>query len=488
MQRLGLITAVALLALGGGGVLANDVPPPVKKPRDKTGAAMTSAKPSGDASAVKVDDKTSTGVKADAPTTGSEAGTGPPALRGAASDAPSPKPPGKEPADASRKDAKVPGTLPAGVGGKPTGAKPTDSKTVPLTGQGSPPAAQGQPATPPPPPAVWTPDEIQEAKARCIALLKGVDAVTVGEGPLREGNCGAPAPVRLMSIGKKPEVTLDPPALLTCDMVAMLATWLKSDVQPAARKHLGAEVSRIETMSDYSCRVAYGRKGNKLSEHAHANALDIRGFVTAKATEAMVLEGWGTPQREIAAARALAEKEAAQAAGIKAAAEKAAADRAASEAAAAAAYGNGQGSARTGTAAADSLPAARSSIVEGLPKGLMPRGIGDAQKGLGLAPSQLGGPKQKDSRAAPAGRSADDAVTIESQHGQSQPGDKRAPVTIVPRSPSAEPPANVVRFLHEVHNAACQRFGTTLGPEANAAHRNHFHVDMAPRQHTRICD
>ena len=43
-------------------------------------------------------------------------------------------------------------------------------------------------------------------------------------------------------------------------------------------------------------------------------------------------------------------------------------------------------------------------------------------------------------------------------------------------------------FLHEAHAAACRIFGTTLGPEANADHRNHFHVDMAPRTVTKICD
>ncbi len=37
-------------------------------------------------------------------------------------------------------------------------------------------------------------------------------------------------------------------------------------------------------------------------------------------------------------------------------------------------------------------------------------------------------------------------------------------------------------FLHDAHDAACRIFGTTLGPEANDAHRNHFHVDMAERK------
>ena len=75
-------------------------------------------------------------------------------------------------------------------------------------------------------------------------------------------------------------------------------------------------------MSSYSCRNAYGRKTTKLSEHGLANALDIGDFITASAQTAAVLEGWGTPQREILA-KIAAEKAAAE----KHAAEQAAADK-----------------------------------------------------------------------------------------------------------------------------------------------------------------
>jgi len=34
------------------------------------------------------------------------------------------------------------------------------------------------------------------------------------------------------------------------------------------------------------------------------------------------------------------------------------------------------------------------------------------------------------------------------------------------------------RFLRAVRDGACQVFGTTLGPEYNAAHANHLHLDM----------
>ncbi|MGF1631022.1 MAG: extensin family protein [Kiloniellaceae bacterium] len=34
------------------------------------------------------------------------------------------------------------------------------------------------------------------------------------------------------------------------------------------------------------------------------------------------------------------------------------------------------------------------------------------------------------------------------------------------------------QFLKQVHEAACGRFASTLGPDYNAAHANHFHLDM----------
>ncbi|MBB4857511.1 hypothetical protein HNO88_000818 [Novosphingobium chloroacetimidivorans] len=33
------------------------------------------------------------------------------------------------------------------------------------------------------------------------------------------------------------------------------------------------------------------------------------------------------------------------------------------------------------------------------------------------------------------------------------------------------------RFLRVVHKSACKRFGTTLGPQYNAAHKNHLHLE-----------
>lgn len=41
-------------------------------------------------------------------------------------------------------------------------------------------------------------------------------------------------------------------------------------------------------------------------------------------------------------------------------------------------------------------------------------------------------------------------------------------------------PGAAGQFLHRIEKGACAIFGSTLGPDYNALHRDHFHLDMAP--------
>ncbi|MDP9139073.1 MAG: extensin family protein [Pseudomonadota bacterium] len=45
------------------------------------------------------------------------------------------------------------------------------------------------------------------------------------------------------------------------------------------------------------------------------------------------------------------------------------------------------------------------------------------------------------------------------------------------------------KFLREVHKGGCTMFSTVLGPDANAAHASHFHLDLQPRKsRSRFCE
>src|SRR5690606_18264664 len=157
----------------------------------------------------------------------------------------------------------------------------------------------------------WSELEINIARARCAHLFKSLDAVTLPEPPIKEGACGDPAPVRLVSIGTNPAVTLSPPPIVNCQMVAALHEWLEKDLQPLARKHLRTPITGINVMSSYSCRNIYGNAKGRLSEHGRANALDIRGFETKKGPEPQLLAHLGPTKQDIEEAKRLASEEAA---------------------------------------------------------------------------------------------------------------------------------------------------------------------------------
>ncbi|WP_291165696.1 extensin family protein [Hyphomicrobium sp.] len=311
-------------------------------------------------------------------------------------------------------------------------------------------AAEPAPKAPP----TWSAAEIADAKAHCAVVLKRIHAVAMPHEPIKEGACGTPAPIELISIGQNPQVALSPPAIVTCDLAESLVNWFEGDVQPLARKHLKSEIITIQTMSSYSCRNAYGRKKTKLSEHGLANALDIGGFVTASTKTADVLQDWGKPQRQILA---------------EAAAEQRAAEEAAAKAAGTAIAAN-----PAQAALASALPSTAGAAVTSLARSTIIDGVGDAEivatptlaTSDPVVANKLGGPLVK-----PAKKGS--SVQKTSQVGA--------------RSTS-NPDPEIKAFLREAHTAACRIFGTTLGPEANEDHRNHFHIDMAQRKFTKICD
>ena len=355
--------------------------------------------------------------------------------------------PGAYAGQASQKTGAVPAKAdqPAQDGGKPP-ATSAEAKGGAKPDAGVQPAAEGAPKPP-----AWSEAEIADARAHCAIVLQRIQAIVLPHEPIKDGACGAPAPIELISIGENPRVTLSPPAVVTCDLAEALAGWMERDVQPLARKHLKSEIVKIETMSSYSCRNAYGRKKTRLSEHGLANALDIGGFVTSSKKTADVLDDWGKPQRVI-----IAEQEA----------EKRAADAAAAKLAEAGLAANPMPAvlplalpSTTGAAAAE---LARSTIIEGVPDAATAELVSAPASN---AQTKLGGPVLK-------------------------PAKERAFVPKAAGGASPSQPAGPAErtFLREAHKSACRIFGTTLGPEANEAHLNHFHLDMAERKFTKICD
>lgn len=96
------------------------------------------------------------------------------------------------------------------------------------------------------------------------------------------------------------------PAATSCAMAAALTLWERDVVAPAAERHLGQAVVRIELAgAPYQCRRVAGRADRRMSEHASANAIDIGGFTLEDGTVLAVARGWRGDARERAFLRAV---------------------------------------------------------------------------------------------------------------------------------------------------------------------------------------
>jgi hypothetical protein len=249
----------------------------------------------------------------------------------------------------------------------------------------------------------WTDGEVAAAKADCTKRLAGLALDYEALPPIKEGRCGAPAPILLKAAGSDPKVEIDPPATVTCAVAASLSAWLDKTVQPEARALIGAPVVKLQNASSYVCRNRYNGTDTLLSEHALANALDISEFVFQSGERVTVLASWP-----------------------------------------------------------------RVVTVPPLP---LPNPTRVAAMATNAPVSSI----------TPVGRGI---FTVAKSKPNALP---KPPPMDVPPLPK-RPPDGKRDFVRKVHDDACNIFGTVLGPEANEAHKDHFHLDMKARRRSAFCE
>jgi hypothetical protein len=339
-------------------------------------------------------------------------------------------------------------------------------------------------------PPEWSDTEIIAALKDCLKRLAPLGAEIDIAPAVKDEQCGAPAPVLLKRIGSGAgRVEFQPPPILNCAMVAGLHTWIEKTLQPTAQDVLGTTIVRLRGTGGYACRNRNGsRHDDRLSEHALANAIDIMGFVTADGRTIDVLNKWGPTARDIREQKErIAEAQKERAAEAKAAAK--------TEAKVAAKPDD-----------KDALQAARDAAKRAQEE------AGEAEKSAAKAPrnkrkqAQAEAKRKRDEwerKADIAERLGEEAEqrAVEQRRGSlrtaglqklgkgvdAKTTDTKATPTTAAGNDAARPTAEAT-FLRRLHKGACSAFGTVLGPEANEAHRNHFHFDLAPRRRSSFCE
>jgi hypothetical protein len=247
--------------------------------------------------------------------------------------------------------------------------------------------------------------------------------------PIRRGICGTPAPILVKSIGSDPKVTISPPATINCKLAVALNDWLKEKVQPEAKKIFNQPVVKLRNAASYACRNRNSNPNGRLSEHAKANALDISEFTLETGVLITVLTSW--PRVLVAEVPPMPVPNPIR--------------RAEAAKPIAAAY-----------LANSALPLKpRLSPVSHVR--ILVGNTTEVTK-VRINPFVVATPAPPPVLATPA---------------------LLAPVEPPPHKPR---PEHKSAFVRTIYAEACKNFGTTLGPSADAAHRNHFHFDMKYRR------
>jgi hypothetical protein len=100
--------------------------------------------------------------------------------------------------------------------------------------------------------------------------------------PISTAQCVVEDVVRLDAVMAKDghRIAISPPATLRCPMAESVIHWIRDEVASVALD-LGARLKSVNIDTSFECRSRNGIAGAKLSEHGHANAIDVHGFTLA---------------------------------------------------------------------------------------------------------------------------------------------------------------------------------------------------------------
>lgn len=190
--------------------------------------------------------------------------------------------PAKKPLLEPRHDAWARGVLDS-----PAAPARTDPRPIPLPpprpsghARAGPPVPALRPARAPAGKAIAAKDAGPELGA-CQAVLAKL-GVRYSRLPARSASRGCRVPRPLSLSRAAAGVSLTPAAILNCHMAQALARWTAKALVPAARKYLARRVSGLSVAASYVCRRQ--ASGRKMSEHAFANAIDIKAVSFADGT------------------------------------------------------------------------------------------------------------------------------------------------------------------------------------------------------------
>lgn len=136
-------------------------------------------------------------------------------------------------------------------------------------------------------------EALEQATDACMRALRDAGVQVERAADMDDGGfCVVRGAVRITGGAVTPLAPAG--VVMQCPLAVRYVIWDRQVLRPIAREELGSEPLRVENYGTYSCRRIYGSQddGERVSEHARANALDVAAVALKDGRTVSVLADW----------------------------------------------------------------------------------------------------------------------------------------------------------------------------------------------------
>jgi len=117
-------------------------------------------------------------------------------------------------------------------------------------------------------------DKASDAEVACLDRLRQLGLKFESQPKVQEKSCEIANPVLVSQLPNG--IAVAPASLMGCPVAESISRWMSEVVAPEATRHFNSAPKTLLIGTSYQCRDQ--RNGEKLSEHAFGNGLDVMGL------------------------------------------------------------------------------------------------------------------------------------------------------------------------------------------------------------------
>jgi hypothetical protein len=119
------------------------------------------------------------------------------------------------------------------------------------------------------------PDTIQQ----CLSDLKAAQVEFQSLGTMTKEGCTVDGAVELDAVASRfGKIALAGKPILACGFARQFTAWISDVAAPLTLAYLGSKLAVVEIGAAFVCRTRYNLPGEKISEHAKGDAIDVSAF------------------------------------------------------------------------------------------------------------------------------------------------------------------------------------------------------------------